>query len=271
MKLQHVARGARNVGDDRHVATGKPVEQRRFADVGCTDDRHLKALADTFRRRGTVELGPDLIGDTMHQRQNLWRHLVERVFLGEIYAGRHQRAGCDQIVAPVPGLSPQIASGEAHRLAALRLGLGSQQVADALNLGQVNAAGEECTPRKLSGLGQARPAALQGVSESRDNDRCAVEVEFDHRIAGEAGARIEPQHQTFVEDLALVPEFAQDGSPRRGKSARQIGRNSERFRSAQADDGHASAAGRRRLGVDRVHRFTRRSSNRRTRHWTWSA
>ncbi len=61
MHLDHVARGAGIGRDDRRLAPGDPVEQRRLAGIGRTGDRHHQAVAQSLAAAAVGERGRDLV------------------------------------------------------------------------------------------------------------------------------------------------------------------------------------------------------------------
>ena len=108
-----------------------------------------------------------------------------------------------------------------QRLAALRLGLGVDEIGETFDLGQVELAVLEGAPRELAGLGEPRAGKRQHrVDHLADHGAAAMHMKLGHVLAGEARRAGEPQHEPAVElRPSRRPESAQARMPRLGDAA----------------------------------------------------
>ena len=128
--------------------------------------------------------------------------------------GEHAHQPC----APLLGQRTERAVELATRLAALRLGLGGDEVGKAFDLRQIELAGIEGAARELARLRQ--PQARQRA-ERRDqrgqHGAAAMHVQLADILAGEAAGCRKPQREAVVDD------GAPSGSRKRARAATRGG------------------------------------------------
>ena len=246
MDLDHVPGGARRVRDDGRVAPGQQVEQARLSRVGRTDDDEVDPVAQAFPAPVVAEMAGDL-GLELPDRPP--RRLIDargQVFVGKVDGGLDVGQGAEKALAPGFVEPPQLPLQLAQGLAPLGLGLGVDQIGEALGRGQVELPVLEGAAGEFAGLGRPQPRApAQGVEHRRHHDGAAVQVQLRHVLAGIAGRPRKPQHQTLVQCLPVggVADTHEGGPPGRrrigpAKPAQGIAGS----RSGNADDGDPGAA-----------------------------
>ena len=157
--------------------------------------------------------------------------------------------------APAVELPRKPAAERIERLAPLAVRLGVDQLGQALDRRQVHAPGIEGAPGELAGLCRAQAAlAHQRRLHRVHHDRRAVQVQFGRILAGEARRARKPDRKPPVQQLAAfrVADGAQHRPARLRQRARKRRQRLPRGRPRQAQHRDAGAAGRRRLGEDRV-------------------
>ena len=118
--------------------------------------------------------------------------------------GLDQRLGAQQLLPPAFVERAQRAFGLRESLAALRLGLGVDEIGEALDLGKIELAVLEGAARELAGLGEARSGERQyGLDDLAHHGAAAMHVELGHVLAGEAGGTRKPKHEATIEQRAL--------------------------------------------------------------------
>ncbi len=153
-RLQHVAGGAGDLGDNGHVAPGQAVQQARLPRIGRADQGDTEPFPHPFAPR----IGRRFAHRLGHRRQPRarLRHQAARQFLVWKIDRRLQHGqGVEQTRAP--GLVParQVAPQLRQGLAALGFGLGVHQVGYRFGLGQVQPVVLEGAPGELARFGQA--------------------------------------------------------------------------------------------------------------------
>ena len=205
--LDMIARGPRNIGDDRSLlpaialirldfpAFGGPATTTRTPSFSGSMRGPLEPLPQV--RRPSAAQSPTSAGSTA----SILLVIVDRP-LGAAPTGRAARSCQVSICLRKPAL------GERQRRLALRFGLGLDQVGEAFRLGQVDpavlerAAGELARLRPVAGPRSTPSAASTASTTARPpwhwNSTISSPVEL-------AGA-IEPQDQRLVEQLAAIAD-----------------------------------------------------------------
>ena len=93
--------------------------------------------------------------------------------------------------APAAIERAELAIELAQGLAALRLGLGRDQIGDRFGLGQIELAVQKGAAGEFAGLGEAQPHARQRRDHRRDDRAAAMDVKFGDILAGNAARRRE--------------------------------------------------------------------------------
>ena len=112
---------------------------------------------------------------------------------------------------------PQRAFRLRQRLTPLRLGLGIDQIGEALDLGEIELAVLERAPRELAGLGE--PHAGEGeqrIEHGADHGAAAMQLKLGHVLAGEARRRREPEHEAAIELRAVASPMSRKAAWRGG-------------------------------------------------------
>ena len=131
-----------------------------------------------------------------------------------------------------------------QRLAPLLVGLGRDQIGDALGFGEVELAVLEGAAGEFAGLGQ--PAHIQlpnRLERSGDDGAATVQVQLGHHLAGLAVGRFEPHHQAAVDRLAAqrIVERAHDHAA--GLRQRRIARRMTALEGARLGEEHEDVGG----------------------------
>ena len=165
-------------------------------------------------RCGIIEVGDDLAPDRSHDRPGLLADRARDVLLvGKIQLRLDQRTGADQPVAPRLIEIAQRPAGLPHRLTALHLGLGGDQIGETLDLGQIEAPVEEGPAREFARLGRAKSRDRRQRREDRlDHRPAAVNLQLDDILAGEAVRAGKEQDKAAVEHVAVAHQIGA-GSP----------------------------------------------------------
>ena len=201
--FQHVARGARLVGDDGDLSRGKRVEQGRLARIGQAGDGDPRAFAQHLAapvRQRCIELAEQRFQLRVRHRPRFRRHVV---LIGEIDAGLDQRHGADEPPAPGLHLPAEMAEGVGEGEPALSLGLGGDEIGEALGLGEVHAPIDEGPPAELAALGRADAGQREECAEHGANHRPSpMDLQLRHVFPGGAAGGGKPQRQPLVEHVA---------------------------------------------------------------------
>ena len=218
MDLDRVPRGAGLGRDDGDVAPGERVDQARLAHVGRAEHGDRDPVPEPLAAPRVREMARDLAGERGDGAGDLRLGLRRQVLVGEVDHRLEMGERADQVPAPPVIERRQRAARLAHRLAALGLGLGVDQVGDRLDLREVELAGEEGAAGEVArpGGGEARDAP-EREPDRLDRRPPAMEVELDEVLAGIARRRREAEREPVVEDLAGpgVAEFHAHRPPRR--------------------------------------------------------
>ena len=172
--------------------------------------------------------------------------VVRHILVGKIDARLDQRQRLDQPAPPGVRAAAERAGKLAHRLRALRLGLGEHEVAKPLDGGEIEPPVGKRAARELARLRgpEARQLAERG-EHRRDHRAAAVQVQLGHVLSGFGVRPGKPEHQRLVEQRVAVAQPAQRGAPRLGQLAAERG---DRVARARAGDAHHRDRGRRAAG-----------------------
>src|SRR5581483_4194477 len=172
-----------------------------------------------------------------------------------------------QPVAPILIKAPQRALELAQRLAALRRGLGADQIREPLGRGEVELAVLESAARELARLGEAQARQVSKRLEERcDDGAAAMELELGDVLAGEALGTGEEEREAIIDDLARarIGKTPARGAPGWRHAARKARQGRSRARPRETHHGDPGSAGRAREREDRVG-FHKRVASRRMR------
>ena len=169
MDLDRIARRAGNGRDDRRLALGERIEQRRFAGIGRPGDHDGHTFADDLAgsplRKRRYEICPHRSQQARERPARERRHIR---LVGEIDLGLQKRRRFEKRRPPGFRLLPQGAARLAESLTALHFGLGLDQIGKTLDFGQVELAVFEGATRKFAGFRRAR---LRGNSPTLPAER----------------------------------------------------------------------------------------------------
>ena len=178
------------------------LSKRRLAGVRRPGDRHHQAVAQSLAARGAGQRFRDLVAQAraaiQRRRHQILRHIG---LVGKIDPRLDQRQRLDQPLAPGLGAIAEQALELAKRLAALRLGLGADQVGEAFDRGEVELAVLERAAGELAGLGRAQAlrcapsAASTAAITARPPCNCSSAMSSPVSLFG-AG---KPQRQRLVD------------------------------------------------------------------------
>ena len=249
--LDQVPGGPRLVGDDRHVAPGKGVDEAGLAGIDGPDHHHLGAVAQPLAAPAIVEMPGDVRRNGLHVVPGTGRYLFRHIVLvGEVQFRFHHGARPDQPRSPRIERPAQRPGGLAHRLAPLRLGLGMDQIGEPLDLGEVEPTGCKGAARELAGVGGPQAhEARQSRDHRRNHGTPAMHMKLGDVLPGEARRPGKEENETRIDHRAVL---CPQGSERRPAWFRN--RSDNRFEDV-ADLGAAHAQ----------HRHPRRRSSARER------
>ena len=242
MHLDDVACGARPGRDDRRLAPGDPVEQRRLAGVGRTGDGHHQpvtqplAAAAVGQRR--ADLGFQVAGDRQRRCQQIVRHVG---LVGKIDARVDQGERLNQPLPPRLGTVAEKSLELTQRLAALPFGFRHHQIGEALDGGEIELAVLEAAPGELAGLGRTQALdARQRGEHCGDHRAATVQLQFGDILAGLAVRAGKPQRQRLVDRLVClrVAQASELGGAGRGDFAGKDFQRRAGARPGNADDGN---------------------------------
>ena len=176
MHLDHVARRAGERRDDRRFAARDPVEQRGLAGIGRPRDRDHQTFAQPFAARGVGRaLRRFLFAATSQRLERLRGDIARDIGLvGEIDAGFGERLRFDQTPAPRLGAIAEQALQLPQSLAALRIGVGINQIRETFDGGEVELAVLERAARELAGQCHAQSVHRCERGEQRGDHRASA-------------------------------------------------------------------------------------------------
>ena len=184
--------------------------------------------------------------------------LRRQVFVGKVDDGFEMGEELDQPLAPSRGRGPQFAVELAQSLAALRFGLGSDEVGDRLGLGQIELAVEKSAAGELAWLGEPQAERRERLHHRGEHGPAAVQMQFGDVLASHAarrrGTTAPARHRAVRRSPGREP-----APPRHGAAAAESrpGRDETArpgFRTARPHDRDRRRARRRRRGENRVGR-----------------
>ena len=159
-------------------------------------------------RHGRDQTGDDGIGLYRRVRRDI-------ALIGEVEARLDECLGAQQLLAPgfIERAGPTVGLGE--RLARLRLGLGVDEIGEALDLGEVELAVGEGTGGELAGLRQPHASYRQHrLDDAANHGAAAMDVQLGHVLSRKACRPRQPQHQPAIQRQARAAELAQARPPR---------------------------------------------------------
>ena len=179
------------------------VHQRRLADIRRTRDRDHQPLAQPL----TLALpGKDVLDFTEQRcdlgnrrRDQLRRHIA---LVGEINSGFDQGAGFDDLPPPISRPIAEHTLQLAQRLAALPIGVGTNQIVETFGLGEIELAILERAAGELARLRRAHILDCRERREQRcDHGAPAMDVKLGDVFPGRARWLRKPQHDRIVDRL----------------------------------------------------------------------
>ena len=191
------------------------LSKRRLAGVRRARDRHHQTVAQPLAARGAGQRLGDLVAQAAQQssagRDQILRHVG---FVGEIDPRLDQRQRLDQPRAPAFGAVAEQAFHLPERLAALRLGLGTDQIGQAFDRGEIELAVLERAAGELAGLRRPQPLDPAERSQHRGDHRAAaVQLQLGRVLAGLAVRPGKPQRQRLVDHLTAYADRARGRAP----------------------------------------------------------
>ncbi len=131
------------------------VQQRGLACIGRTENSDLeavpKSLGDPAALHFPLQAAAYVPQQAMHLGYDIHRH----VLVHEVDRGFHQRRRSKELLTPYRRSFPQPTLQKPHRLPPLRFSLGSEKVAKAFHLREVQFLVPERPTRELPGLCRA--------------------------------------------------------------------------------------------------------------------
>ena len=126
----------------------------------------------------------------------------------------------------------------------MRLGLGIDQIGEALDLGEIELAVLERAARELARLGEAGGGeGEQRIEHGADHGAAAMQLQLGHVLAGEARRRREPEHEAAIEFRAARADVAQGRMTGRGHATAKRLERIARARTRDADHRNRRDAG----------------------------
>ncbi len=173
------------------------IDQRGLAGIGRAGDHNGNAIPDAFSPVGIRQKGSNLRDNGVEASARHDKRVRGHIsLLGEINGGLdHGETGQQRLLQPV-GLAGEPPAVEREGLATLRLRLRLKKIGQAFDLAEVHAAVLEGPAGELSRL--RRPDTLNGqdaTQHGRDDGPAAMNLEFQHILAGEARRCGKPQEQ----------------------------------------------------------------------------
>jgi len=159
-----------------------------------------------------------------------------------------------QAITPAAVAAAELAIELTERLAALRLGLGGNEIGNGFGLQQIELAVVKGPAGELSRLGEPQPEAAQRLHDGGEHGAAAVHMEFGDVFPGGAARAREPQYQRVIEPLSGrgVDQAPSYRSARWRQLARDVLDGAPAIRPTEAENGDGGATGRRRRGENRV-------------------
>ena len=249
MDLDHVARGPRLLRHDRHVALARAhsaeIDLPAFGGPAMTTRKPSRRRSPRRSAR-CVDDGGEQLGDG---RVSLHRGIGGDVGLvGEVEPRLGERLRLHQLLAPGLVERPRAAFGLRERLARLRLGLGSDEIGKAFDLGEIELPFSKARRANSPGSARRTPRSEASASITRaDHGAAAMNMQLGHVLAGEARGPRQPEREAAVEQLAgpAGPDLAQGRLARRRRRTAQRAQRVARCRPRDADHRDAGSARRR--------------------------
>src|SRR5829696_8298849 len=221
--LDGIAGGAGDRRYDGDVAARDGVDKGRLSGVRGAGEDDREALAQTLAAMAPGEVARQFFRHVFPQYRGLFLHSSRDVGLvGEVERRLEQRQALDQPLAPALDEAAEPPLELAQGLAALRLGLGVDEVGQALDGGQVHPAVEEGAAGELARLrGAAARQAGERPQHGGAHGKTAVEVKLGLVLAGETVRTRHPDDERLVERFAGggVAKHRERHPPRRRQAA----------------------------------------------------
>ncbi len=203
MHLNNVASGAGMRRHNRRLPPGNPVEQRRLARIRRAGDSDHEAVAQALALRRTRKGFRDFTfqrGDPGQRRRDQFLGYIALV--GEIDPRLDQRRRLDDPLPPTLSPGAERAFQLPQRLAPLPVGVGVDQVVEALGFCEIQLAVLKGAAGEFAGLGG--PQSLQGtdcLKHRSQHGPTAMDMQLGNVFAGRAVRLRKPESNRFVERL----------------------------------------------------------------------
>src|SRR5262249_47720540 len=131
-----------------------------------------------------------------------------------------------------------------HRLLPLRLSLGLDEIAEALDFGEIELAVEEGATSELAGLGEPQTGQGRNRANQRSNDGGrAVHLQLGRILARERVRTRHPGDEAGVDELGVEMQWGEGEPPRLRLHYGEPFQNGARVWSGNADHGDAGGQG----------------------------
>ncbi len=249
LNFDHVSRRARYFRGNRSVPANQKIQKRRLTDVGSSDDRHLKTIANPLRDRNARNF-PDQFRTHApqplhHLRANIDRHVLIR----KIDRCFDQSCRAQKVVAPRFTQGGQSAGKYPNGLNALRLGFSVEQVGKTFGLCKIETPVVHRAPRKFPRLSEPQSRQRRKFGEYPSyHSIAAMKLEFDDDFAGKAAVLCEGEYQGLIEKRAVRSPNRPHAAPvHRQITGQQLSRRM-RKRTGYPDNRHTCTTRRSRSG-----------------------
>ena len=233
MHLDDVARGARLLRHDGHVALGERIQQRRLAGIGRSGDDDAEAVAQALAARGRR--------DGARSRRASFATMASALTATSVATSPSSAKSSPASTSAcareqLRRASPRRACRSdafrlRQRLTPLRLGLGIDEIGEALDLGEIELAVLEGAARELAGLGEPHAGERRAAHRSRARITarlpcsCSSAMSSPVKLAGPGNHSTRPRSST---DAAADPMSRKARMARRGHAAAQCASSAAR-------------------------------------------
>jgi hypothetical protein len=138
------------------------------------------------------EMVLDLANERAGFAENSILDLRRQILVGKIDRSLEMGEYARQAIPPTPIKLPEFAAQLAERLAALRLGLGRNEIGDGFGLQQIELAVQKRPAGELARFGKAQTEAVERLHDSSEHNAAAVYVKLGDILSGRAVRPREP-------------------------------------------------------------------------------
>ncbi len=216
-----VACRSRDGRHDRHVLAREAIEEARLPHVRRTDQRHRKPFA---HHRALLRVGEERRpARRACARRSSCSRAIGRIdlLLGKIDARLDVHAKLEERGRDRFHLPRELPGERARRAARGFLARSFDEVRDALGLREVEASIQECAPRELARLRDARAKLDAAAHDLAQHDGTAVPLELEHVFSGIGiGPRKEERDAPVDQRAARLAEIGERRVARLGDARR---------------------------------------------------